>query len=79
MSADEFDLEVDPVVGEVGPSRLPVFDDEQEAVVGEERDVVVDRAVVAVEVRRERGDALGEDIPQLADRAERISDIRFSR
>jgi hypothetical protein len=59
MSADEFHVEMDPVVGEVRPTRLPVFDDEQEAVVGEQRDVVVDRAVVAVEVRRERGDALG--------------------
>jgi hypothetical protein len=28
---------------------LPVIDDEQEAVVGEQRDVVVDRAVVAVQ------------------------------
>jgi len=49
MSADEFDVEVDPVVGQVRPSRLPVIDDEQEAVVGEQRDVVVDRAVVAVQ------------------------------
>ena len=49
MSADEFDVEMDPVVGEVRPSRLPVFDDEQEAVVGEQRDVVVDRAVGAVQ------------------------------
>jgi hypothetical protein len=50
---------------------VPVFDDEQQAVVGEQRDVVVDRAVIPVEVRRERSDALAEDIPPVADRAER--------
>ena len=69
--ADEFDLEMDPV-REVRPPRLPVFGDEQETVIGEQRDVVVDSAVVPVEVRRERGDALGhhgEDLPQVADQA----------
>ena len=36
MAADEFDLEMDPLVWEVWPPRVPVFDDEQQAVVGEQ-------------------------------------------
>jgi hypothetical protein len=49
LPADELDVEMNPLVGEVRPSRLPVFDDEQQAVVCEQRDVVVDPAEVAVQ------------------------------
>ena len=69
---------MDPLVWEVRPPQVPVFDDEKQAVVGEQRVVVVDRAVVPVEVNREPGDALGEDLQQVADRAARDDREVFS-
>jgi len=58
-SATEFDVEVDMLVGQVRSLRLPFLDDEQQSVVGEQRDVVVDRPVVAVEIPGKRRAALG--------------------
>lgn len=86
--ADEFDVETHPLGGNVRSLRPAVVDDEREPVVREQRDVVVDRTGVPIELVRERCDTLGrtvgrqqrsrefdpavsEDLPRLADRADR--------
>jgi hypothetical protein len=46
----EFDIEVDALVGQVRPLGLPVIDNEQQAVIGEQRNVVVDGPVVTVKI-----------------------------
>ena len=50
----ELDVDMDPVVGDLWPLRLPVVDYEQHSVLGEQRDIIVDGTVVPIEIVCER-------------------------
>nr|WP_049996037.1 hypothetical protein [Halococcus sediminicola] len=52
--ASEFDIGVNPLVGNVGPFCLAFVDDEDETVLIEDSHVVVNQTIVAIESVRKR-------------------------